>query len=243
MFLTVFVFIFIFRMRYPVIEFFEVTKKQTYFLNFLFFVSCFSFFGIVFVFKLQKYQFLTPLLPFSLELLLLKVFERRNSAFLLQDLENLLSKLSLDLKNSKSFYSSIKNYCEDIESFRQQNYRNMILSVLFAQQKPPKLKKSKEFSEFLVLIPLIQESRYASSNILETFRSNFLFRKQILGKKYAITQNIRVQTFICCILFLFLMIFQFNALDFNELLSFLIISVTFFVIGLLGLYFFMRYYV
>lgn len=243
MILTVFVFIFIFRIRYSVIERFELSSKQCFVINIFFFLNNILFFGIVFVFNLSSLQFFTPVLIFALEIVALKLLEMKNLEVLLLETENMLTKLSIDLKNAKSFYSSVKSYCSDTESFRQQKHRNMILSVLFAQQKSVVYEKSKAFSDFLNVINTIQENTHSASNILECFRRNFLNRKKISLKKKAITQNVRAQTLICSFLFVGLIIFQLNFNEFVFLFPFLLGAVTFFVIGILGIIFFMRFYI
>ena len=97
MILTVFVFIFVFRMRDPVIDYFDITKKQKEGINFLFLLINLLFLGLIVIFDFQSLQFLTPMICFLCELPVLKLIQERNLKFLLIDLENLLTKLSISL--------------------------------------------------------------------------------------------------------------------------------------------------
>jgi hypothetical protein len=184
-------------------------------------------------------------LPFELLVLIISYYllEKRNHKKILRECDRLLQKLQIDLQKHTSLYSSLTKFLSNSEAFKQHNLKKSFDYVLFAQQKPSVLTKIPELNDILFFLKEMRESPHYCLEMLENFREEKHRKKKIEAKKRSLTQNARAQTMACFILFCGLIILQLQTYPWELLVSYLVMSVTIFGIGLLGIYFFLRAYV
>ena len=243
MILTLLVLIFVFRIRYPILYRLKIPKSFKLQLDLLY-VGLFLFFLLVFrSFDLKMASQLSLFLSVILQIPFFYFLKRKYEASLLQSIEECCRKCLYKMRLGDSFYSSLKFIVTKTEAFKQQNDINIILSVLFAQQKPSDIVHFKEFIRFLSLIEDIQAKHLRAADYLEVFLQSLLKEKKLAEKKRTIGSHIGAQVVLIFFLFCFLGLFQNYFWGTQTILTSLKYSVTFFVIGLTGIFLFWRVYI
>ena len=236
MILTLLIFIFVFRIRFPLSEHFELNKQQFRFSSYLFL----SLYVCLIVFSLNismKHVFFISIGIVFLDFFILFVMGWHNNRKLERDCYLFTKYVVHQLKLGNSLYSSFHSFFDKTDALTPQKHKYFLESVFFPQQKSRFIPNNQSLIELKECLQFACDNLSQARYILSTYQENLKNREQIKRKVRLASQSAKAQAWVCALLFFAMLFYQVQSYKNNNLSLILFFSVTFFVIGFLSIFY------
>lgn len=219
-----------FRIRFPLSEFLEVSRRQFQVL------TCFYIFAAAVLVWSSLWWSLSEVLLMGALLLIVDLVSFFFCAWYSQNQITkecyLLVKFVVhELSLGRSLYTGFQSFFAKTDALTQQKYKYFLDSVFFPQQKSRYEPRSKDLVELHRQLQFAVDNLSQARWILATYLQFLKNRESVDRKIRAATQSIRIQWGVCGIVFSGLLMFQLHSFGWSQCRDLVVVAGGLFVIG------------